>query len=310
MAASLFATSVLLLVLVLMGTTVALRVTVPRMPTTCPGIANRLSSPLRLALTQERQTTAVNAAKAFAAAALLFVLPPLESARAFDNAVPNIYSSPKSPGPKPTNLGIDKSGKLRMCLKPSPNCFSTTPDRMSADDDEEDDEDLTSSSSASASQSNWGAEDIHAIPRWRFAAGTTPAQAYAALGQALSAYTPGQQGVDGGGFKVITADSDRRYYYAQFESLRRGYIDDVELKVDDDCSVQVVSSSRLGYLDFQVNAKRLNALTEALRSRGDFSAEPITPKSHPVYFDSNRDVVRAAPGESPSGGLGLGKKRY
>lgn len=306
--ASFLATRVLSLVLVLMGTTAALRVPVPRMPTTCSGIANRLSSPLRLAPTQERQ---LNAAKAFAAAALLFVLPPLESALAFDNAVPNTYSSPKSPGPKPTNLGIDKSGKLRMCLKPSPNCFSTTPDRMSADDDEEDEEDLTSSSSsASASQSNWGAEDIHAIPRWRFAAGTTPAQAYAALGEALSAYTPGQQGVDGGGFKVITADPNRRYYYAQFESLRRGYIDDVELKVDDDSSVQVASSSRLGYLDFQVNAKRLNALAEALRSQGGFSAEPITPKSHPVYFDSNRDVVRPAPGESPSGGLGLGKKKY
>ena len=305
MVGSLFARGVLALAM-LLGTTA---LCVPELSRNL--LPSRPSSALRMASSMSNGLPMMPnaAAKTCIAAALLlgFVLPPVESVRAFDNAVPNTFSSPKSPGPKPTNLGLDKSGKLRTCSKPSPNCFSTTPDRLSADDEDEDDADASASTSASA----WGADDIHAIPRWHFSTGTTPAQAYAALGAALSAYTPGQQGIDGGGFKVVTSDLDRRYYYAQFESLRRGYIDDLELRVDDDCGVQVVSSSRLGYLDFQVNSKRLNALADILRSRGGFSADPITPKTHPTYFDSNRDVVRPAAGESSSaGGLGLGKKRY
>ena len=40
------------------------------------------------------------------------------------------------------------------------------------------------------------------------------------------------------------------------------------MAVNADSSVQVVSSSRLGYLDFQVNAKRLNYIADNLRKKG------------------------------------------
>ena len=255
--------------------------------------------------------TATSAATKFAIALLLALHPgapdgPLgpPPSWAFDNAVPNNFKAPKSAGPKPSNLGIDaNTGKLRMCLKPSPNCFSTTPDTFSADPD-------------SDTPSMWGDGDIHAIARWQYPKAYTPDEAYQIIGDVLSSYPPGQQDIDGGGFKVVTADGVRRYYYAQFESLRRGYIDDVEIKVDDDAGVQVVSSSRLGYLDFRVNAVRLNYLAGQLRKKGFVAAE-ITPATHAIYFDSNPGAVKRAPigdattaAATPSGGLGLGKKKY
>jgi len=213
---------------------------------------------------------------------------------AFENALPNTYKMPKSPGPKPTKLGL-VDGKLRACLKPSPNCFSTTPDRLGADDDDDDDDDKP--------KSMWGNDDIHVISRWQGKG--SPDEVFVALSQALKAYVPGQGDIDGGGFEIITTDPKQRYLYTQFESLRRGYIDDLELRVDDDSGVQIVSSSRLGYLDFQVNAKRLNYLASQLRKKG-FVADEITAKTHPVYFDSNHEVVRAA----PTSGDGFGKKKY
>ena len=59
--------------------------------------------------------------------------------------------------------------------------------------------------------------------------------------------------------------------YVQFESLKNGYIDDLELAAIPEIgggAVQVRSSSRVGYLDFGVNAKRLNYIAQQLRSRG------------------------------------------
>ena len=40
----------------------------------------------------------------------------------------------------------------------------------------------------------------------------------------------GQRGIDGGGFKLVAeqADSKSAYLYVQFESQRKGYIDDME----------------------------------------------------------------------------------
>ena len=54
---------------------------------------------------------------------------------------------------------------------------------------------------------------------------------------------------------------------------------------------QVRSSSRLGYLDFQVNAKRLNYIAEKLRAAAPerFQASDITSKTHPEYFEANKD---------------------
>ena len=167
----------------------------------------------------------------------------IKPAVAFDNAIPNIYTMPKSNGPKPTNLGVDKRGLLRACLKPSPNCFSTTPDSLTTSSDEdEDDKDL-------------GVNDIHLIPRWKYDKGDAD-EAYRLIGKVLESYEPGQSNIDGGGFKIFERNDKTHYYYVQYESLKRGYIDDLEIAVSIDGSIQLVSSSRLGYLDFQVNAKR------------------------------------------------------
>jgi len=197
-------------------------------------------------------------------AIFLHSVPPVA---AFDNAIRKV-ETPKTNGPKPANLGLDKDGLLRMCSKPSPNCFSTTPDTLGSDDD---DDDLS--------------QDFHFIKKWRYLKGNA-LEGYHIIGEVLDAYQPGQADIDGGGFKVITRDKDKLYYYVQFESLKRGYIDDFEIAINADCSIQVVSSSRLGYLDLRVNSKRINYIAKKLSNLG-FECYDITPSSHPVYFDSN-----------------------
>ena len=48
--------------------------------------------------------------------------------------------------------------------------------------------------------------------------------------------------------------------------------------------VQVRSASRVGKIDFLVNAKRLNLISERLRAKG-WTAPAITQmKTHPEYF--------------------------
>ena len=108
---------------------------------------------------------------------------------------------------------------------------------------------------------------------------------------ALRPLRPGNENIDGGGFKIIQADPVKRYYYVQYESLRRGFIDDLEIAVNDDSTVQIRTSSRIGYLDFQVNAKRLNYIAKLLASSDvkGFEYNPITAKTHPDYFEANHD---------------------
>ena len=109
------------------------------------------------------------------------------------------------------------------------------------------------------------------------------------LKQLIESYRPGQNGVDGGGFEIQTFDADKRYMYVQFEALKNGYIDDVEFAILDDTTqdVQVRSSSRIGYLDFGVNAKRLNWIATALRKKG-WKAEGIDFAKHPFYASENQ----------------------
>ena len=69
----------------------------------------------------------------------------------------------------------------------------------------------------------------------------------------------------------------------QFESLKFGFIDDVEFAVTDS-EVQVRSSSRdLGFLDLGVNGKRLNWISAELRAKG-WTAPAITKEEYPDYF--------------------------
>ena len=168
--------------------------------------------------------------------ALCGVTLPQESL-AFDNKISNKYDDrPKRRGSKPPDLGVltrkDIVGEEYTGLKhcgAGPNCFCST-------DSLEDDPD-------------------HSIPAWVWPQelGSDKEKAFAQLADVINAYEPGQANVDGGGFKIITNDPKKGYLYIQFESLKNGYIDDVELAYIDgmgDRCVQVRSSSRLGYLDF------------------------------------------------------------
>ena len=169
-------------------------------------------------------------------------------ATAFENGIPDmaLYSNlTKSPGAQPA-LGLQRNGKLAICDY-APNCFSTSGD------------------------------DAHLLKPWRPKAGS---DAMAELVETIRAYPPGQDRVDGGGFSIVTARAD--YLYVQFESLKMGFIDDVEFAVGDGL-VQVRSSSRLGFLDLRVNAKRLNWIAGQLRAKG-WSAPAITKEDFPDYF--------------------------
>ncbi len=207
------------------------------------------------------------------------------NAYSFDNAIKHV-DTPKSHGPKPNNLGINNNKMLRYCLKPSPNCFSTSPE--------------------SYVDGNWldeNEETIHQIPLWTYDMKKwSPDDAFMKIIDVLKAYEPGHDNIDGGGFNIVTTDKNKRYIYVQYESLKRGYIDDVEILVNEDGTIQVVSASRLGYLDYQVNAKRLNYIAAKLKNIEGFGASEITELTHPIYFESN--VIFDGPK------LGLGKKAY
>ena len=98
---------------------------------------------------------------------------------------------------------------LKACVKQAPNCFSTTPDARGA-----------------AAQQGLTPP---ALAPWAPPAGTSRADAWRAVVAAVEAYPPGQGGIDGGGFKIVEADAAKGYLYAQFESLKNGYVDDLSL---------------------------------------------------------------------------------
>ncbi|CAJ1395130.1 unnamed protein product [Effrenium voratum] len=174
------------------------------------------------------------------------------AALAFENRVREV-KGPKSPGSQPAGVG---QGTLAGC-KAAPNCFSSA------------------------------AEDEHYLKPWSFPG--PPEKALADLEQVLKAYPPGQQDIDGGGFQIQKLEP-KGYIYVQFESLKKGYIDDVEFRVqpvDSESQVLVRSASRLGYLDLGVNAKRLNWISQRLRDRG-WAAPKITAELFPRYASENR----------------------
>mmetsp|Transcript_18422 Transcript_18422/g.22555 ORF Transcript_18422/g.22555 Transcript_18422/m.22555 type:complete len:268 (-) Transcript_18422:149-952(-) len=194
-----------------------------------------------------------------------------EQSLAFDNKISNKYDDkPKRRGPQPKDLGVsvrkDMIGEEYNGLKPcgpAPNCFCTTD---SIEDDPE-----------------------HNIPAWSFPNTMEKENAFIQLEKVISAYKPGQDNIDGGGFQIVTSDPKKGYMYVKFESLKNGYIDDLEFAyIDglDDNSVQVRSSSRVGYLDFGVNAKRLNYIAKSLRTEG-WTAVGVDLKSHQDYAIQN-----------------------
>lgn len=155
---------------------------------------------------------------------------------------------------QPGDLGValrkDLDGEdylgLKQC-KAAPNCFSST---AIAEDDPD-----------------------HSIPAWIWPKefGDDKEKAFAQLAEVIDAYKPGQGNVDGGGFKIMTNDPKKGYIYTQFQSLKNGYIDDMEVAYMNglgERAVQVRSSSRIGYLDYGVNGKRLNYIAKDLRAKG------------------------------------------
>ena len=200
----------------------------------------------------------------------------LEPANAFANKISNKYDDrPKQRGSKPPALGVLERESLDMDdgsdsgtylgLKPcgaAPNCFCSTT-KLTEDAE-------------------------HSIPAFIWPNNMDQAAAMAQLKEVLQVYQPTPK-VDGGGFDIKTATSD--YIYVQYESLKNGYIDDVEFAVIKDKrygerQVQVRSSSRLGYLDYGVNAKRINAIAAALRTKS-WNAVGVDYTTHPFYASEN-----------------------
>lgn len=184
-------------------------------------------------------------AVAHAFAALALSLAPAQQAIAFGNRLPPDeaelkYKSPRTPGPKPTDIGPRNGIALKPCMDGKPHCFSSSPDVVDDDDAIEE-----------PGMTGW------LVPPFKY--DKALGEALGDLKAAVAAYPPGQRGIDGGGFKVIDEREDGKmaYMYVQFESQRKGYIDDMEFALSEG-TANVRTSSRLGYLDRGVNAKRYN----------------------------------------------------
>eukprot|EP00908_Phaeocystis_cordata_P012097 Transcript_23065.p1 GENE.Transcript_23065~~Transcript_23065.p1 ORF type:complete len:279 (-),score=78.35 Transcript_23065:88-873(-) len=216
-----------------------------------------------------------------AALGRLFLVAPAvlygQSAAAFDNRLPPDelelkYKTPRTPGPKPTDIGPRPGGLLKPCNDGKPHCFSSTPDPADAD--------LDPYESAGATE-GWLVSP--------FKYDKPLADAVTDVKSAIAAYPPGQAGIDGGGFKVAVeqAKGEEAYYiYVLFESRRRGYIDDMEFSLAKG-TLNVRTSSRLGYLDMGVNAKRFNWFAARLGSTAGWTTALIRLKGHEQYFSLN-----------------------
>ena len=89
--------------------------------------------------------------------------------------------------------------------------------------------------------------------------------------------------------KVLIVLSLRSKTHNTFHSsLKNGYVDDLEFAMinKDDNVVQIRSASRLGYLDFGVNAKRINYFAKALREKG-WDAPGVLLETHKGYAEEN-----------------------
>mmetsp|Transcript_93649 Transcript_93649/g.264316 ORF Transcript_93649/g.264316 Transcript_93649/m.264316 type:complete len:304 (-) Transcript_93649:191-1102(-) len=209
---------------------------------------------------------------ALGAALAISVEPPAE---AFDNAIKIIRrdaNDRKKKGPQPTEIGLEPRKFLenalgmKECTDKTPNCFSTT-----------------------------GVEGLdagfHLVSPWQFS-GKLPKAALEEVRDVILTYPPGQQGIDGGGFSFIAEEQNCIYF--QFESLKRGHLDDVEFCIEPGTNMEgnsgnmlLRSSSRQGFWDFGVNAVRLNWISDAMRKKGGWKADEITQITHPIYWGAN-----------------------
>jgi len=199
-----------------------------------------------------------------------------DSAEAFANAVRQFkrdINDPKKKGLQPSDLGmlprdaLEGEVGLRECSN-DPHCFSTTNQVVDAERSD--------------------------LKPWVFE-GKTPEAAMQEVANVIKAYKPGQQGIDGGGFFIEKEEKD--YIYTQFESFRRGHLDDVEFALEPNYKPEatsgkmfVRSSSReSGFYDYGVNAVRLNTISDALKKNGGWKMDRITQKTHRRYWGFNCD---------------------
>jgi len=244
----------------------------------------------------------------------LSLLSPPQSVNAFSNAVQPDYKKyadrPKRKGTPPKDLGvlsrttegINKSitsQRLRIC-DGNPNCFSTTGDTL-LEDRQQYGVDYLVSPWTYTMPSSSSEKDSNGDPN----SNNNPIQIISSI--IKNTYEPGQGGIDGGGFSVIK-ETDTYLYY-QFESLKKGYIDDVEFALSSPSNnnqqeVQVRSASRVGVTDFGVNAIRLNYIADQLKSSskenvsgssssGSWSILEITPETHRDYWTTANDAKEA-----------------
>ncbi len=68
--------------------------------------------------------------------------------------------------------------------------------------------------------------------------------------------------------RTTIVQGDAHYLHAEVVSPWHFYTDDLELMLRDNGRIEVRSSSRIGYYDFGVNRKRIEALREALATKG------------------------------------------
>jgi hypothetical protein len=132
-----------------------------------------------------------------------FLLSQSAAVVAFENAVPEAaqYADrPKRRGPAPTDLGLKKrqlnqygdmsdDAQLKVC-KAAPNCFSTSGD---AEFD------------AASLIEPW-------VPPTSLVSEGGVSAVSQVLSDVLRTYTPGQGGIDGGGFKIVAANNPQGYY--------------------------------------------------------------------------------------------------
>lgn len=192
-------------------------------------------------------------------------------ATAFDNSLPLPPSSssrlPPKPGPAPVDLGIQaETGALKPCLDTKPHCFSTG---KIVDYDE--------------FAYDAGIGDPGFIEPWTFK--KPRAEAMSDVMRAIRAYPPGQADIDGGGWKIMREEAN--YVYVQYESLLKGFRDDVEFAILGDGELSMRSSSRIGRQDYLVNSKRLNWYAKTLGETEGWQTTPISEKTHPIYWREN-----------------------
>lgn len=235
------------------------------------------------------------------AAALVTASSFVDVADAFPNAMQPEYKKyadrPKRKGTPPKDLGVlprtietaddgpVTSPKLRSC-DGNPNCFSTTGDELLSD------------------RQQYGVD--YYIPEWQPPSpdnnnsnnnknSNNPIETIA---EVMTTYEPGQGGIDGGGY--ILVKKSETYLYYQFESLKKGYIDDLEFAIVAPSSsknnkasgVMVRSASRLGVTDFGVNAIRLNYIASKLKGYG-WTIPDITPETHRDYWITAEEAREA-----------------